>query len=122
MVDSRAKGARLERLAAQLLRTIGFAHSERCQQFQGLGSDGDVRTPDVPIHWEVKGRKELTIYRFMEQACRDARRGRVPAVLLKADSKPWLLMLRAEDLPHLLEACKEAFKEANVGGAQAETT
>ena len=118
MVDSRAKGARLERLAAQLLRTIGFANSERCQQFQGLGSDGDVRTPDVPIHWEVKGRKEISIYRWMEQASRDARRGRVPAVLVKADAKPWLLLVRAEDLPHMVEACKEA----GVGSPQAKTT
>lgn len=101
-----------------MLRRIGFARSERCQQYQGLGSDGDVRTPDVPIHWEVKGRRRISLYRWMDQACNDARRGRVPAVLAKADGRPWLLMVRAEDLPQLVQACKEA----GIGIAQVEAT
>lgn len=118
MVDSRDKGKRLELEAAAVLRDVGFAGTERCQQYQGLGSDGDIRTPGVPIHWEVKGRRAIHVYGWVEQARNDARRGRVPAVLAKADRKPWLLVVRACDLPFLVQACKEA----GIGSTQAETT
>lgn len=108
LVDSRNKGKRLELDAAALLRGIGFQGAERCQQFQGLGSDGDIRVPGVPIHWEVKGRQAIRVYTWMDQALADCRRGRVPTVMMKGDRRPWLLMLRAGDLPMLVKASMEA--------------
>lgn len=117
VVDSRDKGKRLELDAAALLRGIGFTGAERCQQFQGLGSDGDIRVPGVPIHWEVKGRANIAIYKWVDQALADCRRGRVPTVMMKGDRRPWLLMLRAGDLPMLVRASMEA----GVVSAQAET-
>jgi len=102
-VNSRAKGARVELAAAAELNALGLS-ARRTVQYQGLHSDGDVVVDGVSVHLEVKSRAEIHCYRWMEQAIDDARRGRMPALLMKADRKPWLLCFRLTDLPCLFKA------------------
>jgi hypothetical protein len=48
-------------------------------------------------HLEVKLREQFTVYKHMEQAIRDARVGATPAVLLRQNRSPWLIMLQLSD-------------------------
>ena len=58
----------------------------------------DVQTPTLKVHWEVKGRKRIAVvYEAMEQAEHDANEDEMPMVVLKADGKPWLVLLKSED-------------------------
>jgi hypothetical protein len=49
------------------------------------------------LHVEVKLRKTLSVEKFLEQAIRDARPGKVPVVVMRRDKGEWLVMLRISD-------------------------
>jgi hypothetical protein len=67
------------------------------------------------IHVEVKLRKSLAVEKFLEQAVRDARKGKTPVVVMRRDKGEWLVMFRISDTlkfaSEILQ-CKEAFNEA----------
>jgi len=102
---SRAKGARGElELAAKLTELLGV-RAERTQQFCGAAGDPDVRTPDLPIHWECKRCEALSLYAALDQAIADSN-GDVPVVAHRRNEKPWLVILRLEDLLRLASALR----------------
>lgn len=95
MVNSRQKGARNERLLAQLLRENGF-DARRGQQFSGANGDADV--VGLPnIHIECKAVERLNIHEAMEQSARDARGTELPAVFHKKNRTGWLVTMRFEE-------------------------
>lgn len=99
-INSRAKGARGERQAAELLRRFGF-NARRGQQFCGLTGNPDV-VHDIPgVHIEVKCVERLNVQEAMEQAQRDCQ-GKTPVVLHKRNGTPWLATVPAEVLLRLL--------------------
>jgi hypothetical protein len=95
MPNTRERGKRGEREARDAIRTVlGVRGAYRAAQSSGslsadLGGTGN-------IHFEVKLRKAISVYDFIEQAIRDCK-DKVPAVLMRRDRGEWLLMLRLDD-------------------------
>jgi len=91
-VNSNRKGQRLELEAVAALAALGI-DARRSQQYQGFGSDGDLVIDGASLHTEVKGRKAISIYDWVEQAKRDSRGRRPFWVLCKADRREWLVVV-----------------------------
>lgn len=119
-MNSRAKGARAEREAARVwCEVMGSPEApvtaRRGQQFHG-GKD----SPDVvhsygdTIHIEVKRVERGNPYDWMAQAELDAS-GKIPLVLHRKNGKPWLAVLRLDDVPRLIMAAQAAAKPQRVG-------
>lgn len=69
MINSRAKGKRIELQACAYLRSLGFT-CRRGQQFAGGADSPDVIVEELPdVHIEVKGDKSI---RLGNQAWKDA--------------------------------------------------
>ena len=101
-MDSRAKGKRGELEAAEALGRIGF-DCRRSAQYCGRAGDADLIC-DADIHVEVKLTERLNPYRFIEQAINDSRgNSRIPTVVMRSSYRPWLVMVRLDDLPRLAE-------------------
>lgn len=96
MVNSRAKGARVERLAAALLREVGVEDAARDgQQYTGTGNDLRFDHPALrDIHIEVKGEERPRFYAYLEQALRDCE-GKLPVVMWKQNRKDFIVLIDA---------------------------
>ena len=92
MVNSNRKGQRVELEAVAALAALGIT-ARRSQQYQGFGSDGDLVIEGASLHTEIKGRKAIAIYDWVEQAKRDSRGRRPYWVLCKADRRDWLVVV-----------------------------
>ena len=104
MVNSRAKGARAERLLAQQLREVmGWESARRSQQYCGAGETSDVLVAELPgLFIESKMVEALSIHPVMERAVREAG-SKLAVVAHKKKRTDWLLTLRLSDLPRLVE-------------------
>lgn len=97
---SRQKGKRGEREAAKEIARLFRVEAKRGQQFQGSPDSPDV-VADIPgIHFEVKRTERLKIWGAIEQAVADAG-DNLPVVLHRANNKPYLAIVRLDDLPAL---------------------
>lgn len=99
MTNSRAKGARFERLLASRLRDAGYHGAMRTAQAMGKNS-GVADVIGVPgIHVEAKHYKTglSLVYDWMEQAVRDHRKGNLPTVFCKNDNSEILVVMRFDD-------------------------
>lgn len=96
-MNSRRKGARLEREAAHALRSeLGLEATRSARN--GVDGAADL---DVPpgARFEVKGRRKIGAMRFMDQArvaASQDHRGSVPVVMMREDAKGWVLMIPIE--------------------------
>jgi hypothetical protein len=96
----RNKGARGERdAAAEISRLFGVAAC-RGRQYQGSDDSPDIRTGVAGVHWEVKRVEKLKLWPAVMQATEEAG-GSVPVVLHRANNRPWLAIVRLDDLPQL---------------------
>jgi len=97
---SRRKGKRGELEAAAQLRRLFRVEARRGRQYQGTDQSPDVLA-DIPgVHFEVKRVEALRLYSAIEQAVADASEN-IPVVLHRANQKPWVAIVRLDDLPHL---------------------
>ena len=104
-VNGNAKGKRGEReLAAKLTEILGQT-CRRGQQYSGIEGE-DVVGVDG-LHIECKRTETLSLYPAMEQAVRDAQSGSVPVVCHRRSRKPWLLVVRLEDVLKLVERLEQ---------------
>jgi hypothetical protein len=105
-VNSRAKGARAERLLAQTLREVmGWESARRSQQFNGCveGGAADLVIAEVPLlHVESKMVEALSIHPTMERAVQEAGMSKLAVVCHKKKRTDWLITLRLTDLPRLV--------------------
>lgn len=98
MIQSRNKGAAGEREAAKEWAKVVGTKARRGQQFAG-GND----SPDIvhglgdTIHIEVKRTERGNPYVWLDQAVRDAG-GKIPLVLHRRNNKPWLVIVRLDDV------------------------
>lgn len=99
---SRNKGKVGEReLARELARVLGVT-ARRGVQFQG-GPDSPDVVVDIPdLHIECKRTERFRLYDAVEQAVEDAGT-KIPVVLHRANKKPWVAVIRLDDLPRLAE-------------------
>ena len=104
MINSRRKGAAGELEACAALARIGL-DCRRTVQYNGRAGLADVVCEDAPkFHFEVKVTQRLNPYAFMDQAIRDMRKlPHVPIVVCKSNYRPWLLMIRLDDVPGFVE-------------------
>lgn len=96
-MNSRAKGARVERQFRDELRAEGY-EARRGQQYSGANGDPDVVCEDLSyIHFEVKGVEALNLSKAMDQAKRDAKEGQIPIVAHKKNHQPWMISMPAKE-------------------------
>ena len=103
-MNSNQKGKRGERELATWLTERGHP-ARRGQQYSGSPDSPDVVCPSLAgLHFEAKRVERLRLHESIEQAIADAGKGMVPIVAHKANRRPWLAILRLDDLIQLLEA------------------
>jgi Holliday junction resolvase len=102
MINSRAKGARGERLWRDQLRAEGYT-AKRGQQFAGGQDSPDVICEELKgkLHFEVKCVENLNLDKACEQAERDAN-GISWAVASKKNNKPWKVTMSSDTFFKLL--------------------
>jgi len=99
---SRNKGKVGEReLAHELTRVLGVS-ARRGVQFRGSSDSPDV-IADIPdVHIECKRTERFRLYEALEQAVEDAG-SHVPVVIHRQSRKPWVAVIRLDDLPTLVQ-------------------
>lgn len=106
-INSRNKGASGEReLAHELERVLGCS-ARRGQQFSGGPDSPDVVTNIPGIHIECKRTERFNLYAAMEQSTRDAGENNIPVVCHRSNRKDWVVVVRLDDLPRLLNRLLE---------------
>jgi hypothetical protein len=97
---SRRKGCRGELEAAAELGRLFNVEAHRGRQYHGCQDAPDVRAAIPGVHFEVKRVEALRLYPALDQAVADAGDS-VPIVLHRANGKPWVAIVRLDDLPKL---------------------
>lgn len=102
-LNSRKKGARVERALANLFKEWGFPAERTAQRSGKAGGPFDVLAPTMPIpQWESKGEEALNLHAAMARAAEDAD-GRVWALAWRKKRQPWIFCLHEEAFKKLLE-------------------
>ena len=116
---SKRKGAAGEREAAEKLNEALGTHLHRGRQYHG-GPESPDLAGDLPgLHLEVKRCERLRLYEGLSQARRDASVTEVPAVMHRANSRPWVIIVEVDDLIGLLDvvdACRAKLAVAGPNG------
>lgn len=99
-INSRAKGARFERLLASKFREYGYKKARRSAQYCGnTGEAADI--VNLPgIHIEAKHQETMRLYDWISQAKRDAEAGgenRLPVVFHKKNNADILVTMTIDD-------------------------
>ena len=102
-LKSRNKGKLGEREAARELARVLGIQARRGQQFSGGTESPDVVTDCDQLHIEVKRTESLRLYAALDQAIADAG-DKTPIVLHRSNRRPWVVIVRLDDLPELLHA------------------
>lgn len=94
----RDKGARGERMWAELCRANGFENVKRMgqQQYQRGSEVADCIGLDG-IHQEIKNVQKLNVRRAMEQSIADSKWYELPIVAHHVNRGDWLVTMRAID-------------------------
>ena len=112
---SKRKGAAGEREAAEKLNEVLGTRFHRGRQYHG-GPESPDLAGDLPgLNVEVKRCERLRLYEALTQARRDAAVTQVPAVMHRANNKPWVIVVHVEDLIRLLDVVDEC--RAKLGAA-----
>jgi len=97
---SRNKGKRGEREAAAEIGRLFRTDARRGRQFCGTDESPDIVADIDDVHFEVKRCETLRLYEALAQAIDEAG-DNVPVVLHKQNHKPWVAIVRLDDLPRL---------------------
>jgi hypothetical protein len=112
--SQRDKGKVGEReLSNELTRLFGHA-CRRGQQYCGTAGDSDVVGLEG-VHVESKRTETLRLWDAINQAVSDAADGCVPMVCHRPSRKPWVAIVRLDDLPALVRTLYLAMAS---GGAE----
>ena len=106
---SRQKGAAGEREAAAHLNQVLGTHLHRGRQYHGGPESPDLAGDLRGLHLEVKRTERLSLYPALAQATRDASVTEIPVVMHRANNRPWVIVVEAENLIRLLDvvdACR----------------
>ena len=126
MVNSKAKGARGERMFRDLCREHGWSGVRRTQQYCGNTGDAADVVGLPGIHVEVKNVERLSLTDAMAQSVHDTAeegKGNLPIVASKKNRQGWIISMRAEDWFKLYNAWAEEHQQAddNLSHSQAGT-
>lgn len=96
----RTKGATFERAVANdLSERLGRVVQRNIGQSRDGGDDITVQ----PFRIECKARAGIASLAWLEQAEAASRAGEIPVVVMKADRKPWAVLMRYEDAVKLMQ-------------------
>ena len=121
-INSRAKGARFERLLASKFREYGYNDARRSVQYCGnSGEAADI--VNIPgIHVEAKAVERMQLYDWMAQAKRDAAGGEnLPVVFHKKNNAEILVTMEFEDWMNLYREWEAGFDGKGVYHEQSNT-
>lgn len=91
----RRKGAATEReLATKLSDDLGRIVQRKLGQARDSGDDIQVGHFRI----ESKARKAFSVWAFMDQCQAACGEGDIPVVALRANGRPWLVLMRYEDV------------------------
>ena len=103
-ISSRTKGKVGELELAAHLTASGYP-ARRGQQFQGGGDSPDVVAPSLEgIHIECKRVETGNLYKWLDQAKKDAKAGNVPVVMHRKNKREWVAILDLNDFLKLFIA------------------
>ncbi len=103
MVNSKNKGARGEREAAEAMASVLGVPLRRTQQFKGTPQSADIEGDEViGLHLEVKRTERLSVYPTLDQAESDAGEN-CPVVLHRRNGKRWVAIMYLNDLVEVSE-------------------
>lgn len=108
---SRNKGKRGEREAAAEIARLFRVDARRGRQFSGSDESPDIRTSIPRVHFEVKRVESLRINAALDQAISDAG-ANIPVVFHKQNHRPWVAIVRLDDLPELAKQLSQALSES----------
>jgi len=92
-LNSRVKGAEGELELSHFLKFHGFAAS-RGQQHSGSPDSPDVKCPELDwVHFECKRVETGSLYKWLEQAKRDAGVDKIPVVAHRKNYENWVAVL-----------------------------
>ena len=103
MVHSKHKGASGERELAKEVARLFHCSARRGQQYSGSPDSPDIVTSLQGIHFECKRTEHFQLWSAIEQAVRDAGEN-VPVVCHRSNRRPWIVVVRLDDLPKLVRA------------------
>ncbi len=107
--NSRAKGAVGERELAAEFNRLFATNARRGQQYSGI--EGEDVVGLTGIHVESKRVQALNIHNAVEQAVRDSKQLKVPAVFHRKNHKPWLVTVQLDDLESFVRAMQAVLAE-----------
>lgn len=112
---SRNKGKVGEReLARELSRVLGVS-ARRGVQYSGGPDSPDIETDIPDLHIECKRTEHFRLFEALEQAIRDAGSEKTPVVMHRPNRRPWVVVLRLDDLPKLVQ-CLNEFQKEKING------
>lgn len=103
-INSKAKGARFERLLASKFREYGYTDSRRTAQYCGNTGDASDVVGLPGLHIEAKHQEKMHLYDWIGQAKRDAEangEGKIPAVFHKKNNAEILVTLTFDDFMNI---------------------
>lgn len=110
-INSRAKGARGERLFCQAIKDLYGITARRSQQYCGHTGDAADIVSDLNAHLEIKCVERLNLAEAFDQARTDsAKSGRTPVVAHKKNRGPWMITMALSDLGKFISDNQHLFK------------
>ena len=113
--NPRSKGTRFELEIADKIRKAGLDPLVRRTPMSGAikGWSGDLTTPNIPIHWELKKQETWSPLEYYKQAMDERATGRyIPVVVMgKNNIEPFTFLSFNDFLTILYYALKGGLKE-----------
>lgn len=105
------KGKTGELEAAREIARLFRVEARRGRQYCGDPEAPDIRTAIAGVHFEVKRAEAFRLHAALEQAIEDAGEN-IPVVLHRGNHRPWVAIVRLDDLPRLAVQLYLTIKEA----------
>ena len=80
----------------------------RTVQYNGKAGLSDLVCAGSDLHIEVKRTEHFRLYFALDQAVSDAKGERVPIILHRPSHKPWVIIMRLDDVPRFVEEYQRA--------------
>lgn len=106
----RNKGGVGEREFAREINLLFDLGAHRTAQRRGSAKSGDIDC-EAPVQWEVKRKESISLYPAVEQAVKDSEGVKIPALAHRRNNRPWLVVVRLEDLPEFIRVMGPFIRE-----------
>lgn len=107
--SKKAKGKRLEKKVAQLIREKGLDSKARAMIGSGAFDNykGDIYAPEVPLTFECKNQETVKIWEYWTQALAQQKVYKPACLIVSGNYRPILAILDIDTLLNLLKEIKD---------------